>query len=111
LYPILFRLWSFPITTYGVFLALAFLGAIFVTVKLAGRDGLPRERIYDLCLWLRAPSLIGSDTFFVVAAGRFADRLEAFDVLYRARVSRASAATLLSGLSALWRCLLWWLDR
>ena len=34
MYPILFRIWNFPINTYGVFLALAFLGAIFVTVKL-----------------------------------------------------------------------------
>ena len=50
MYPILFRLWSFPINTYGVFLALAFLGAIFVTVKLGTRDGLPREKLYDLCL-------------------------------------------------------------
>ncbi|MGZ8921028.1 MAG: prolipoprotein diacylglyceryl transferase [Limisphaerales bacterium] len=60
MYPILFRIGNFPINTYGVFLALAFLGAIFVTVKLAGRDGLPRERIYDLCLWLLVSSLIGS---------------------------------------------------
>src|SRR5712692_3770773 len=60
MYPILFRVWNFPINTYGVFLALAFLGAIFVTVKLAARDGLPRERIYDLCLWLLLSSLVGS---------------------------------------------------
>src|SRR5260370_27089451 len=60
MYPILFRIGNFPINTYGVFLALAFLGAIFVTVKLAERDGLPRERIYDLCLWLLLSSLVGS---------------------------------------------------
>jgi phosphatidylglycerol:prolipoprotein diacylglycerol transferase len=60
MYPILFRIGSFPINTYGVFLALAFLSAIFVTVKLAERDGLPRERIYDLCLWLLLSSLVGS---------------------------------------------------
>src|SRR5260370_3022092 len=60
MYPILFRVWNFPVNTYGVFLALAFLGAIFVTVKLAVRDGLPRERIYDLCLWLLLSSLVGS---------------------------------------------------
>jgi phosphatidylglycerol:prolipoprotein diacylglycerol transferase len=43
-----------------VFLAFAFLGAIMITVKLAGRDRLPRERIYDLCLWMLLASLIGS---------------------------------------------------
>src|SRR5438477_644399 len=60
MYPILFRIWSFPVNTYGVFLALAFLGAIFVTVRLGVRDGLPKERLYDLCLWLLLSSLVGS---------------------------------------------------
>lgn len=60
MYPELFRIGSFPINTYGVFLAIAFLCAILVTVKLAQRDGLPRERIYDLSLWMLLASLVGS---------------------------------------------------
>jgi phosphatidylglycerol:prolipoprotein diacylglycerol transferase len=60
MYPELFRIGSFPINTYGVFLAVAFLCAILVTVKLATRDGLPRERIYDLSLWMLLASLVGS---------------------------------------------------
>jgi len=60
MYPEIFRIGSFPINTYGVFLALAFLCAILITVKLAARDGLPREKIYDLCLWMLLCSLIGS---------------------------------------------------
>jgi phosphatidylglycerol:prolipoprotein diacylglycerol transferase len=60
MYPVLFRIGSFPINTYGVFLALAFLCAILITVKLAERDGLPRQKIYDLSLWMLLASLIGS---------------------------------------------------
>ena len=60
MYPELFHIGSFPINTYGVFLALAFLSAILLTVKLAARDGLPREKIYDLCLWMLLASLVGS---------------------------------------------------
>ena len=60
MYPILFRIGSFPINSYGLFLALAFLAAIFVTVRLAERDGLAKERVYDLCLWLLLSSLVGS---------------------------------------------------
>ncbi|MDQ2937836.1 MAG: prolipoprotein diacylglyceryl transferase [Acidobacteriota bacterium] len=60
MYPVLFRIGSFPINTYGVFLALAFLCAILITVKLAARDGLPRDKIYDLSLWMLLASLIGS---------------------------------------------------
>jgi len=60
MYPELFRIGNFPVNTYGVFLALAFLIAILVTVKLATRDGLPRQRVYDLCLWMLLAGLIGS---------------------------------------------------
>ena len=60
MYPVLFSIKGFPVNTYGVFLALAFLAAIFTTVKLAERDGLPKEKIYDLCLWLLLSSLVGS---------------------------------------------------
>ena len=60
MYPVLFRIGEFPINTYGVFLALAFLCAILVTVKLAERDGLPRQKIYDLSLWMLLASLVGS---------------------------------------------------
>lgn len=60
MHPELFRIGSFPVHTYGVFLALAFLGAIMVTVRLGSRDGLPKERIYDLCLWMLLASLVGS---------------------------------------------------
>ena len=60
MYPVLFRIGNFPINTYGVFLALAFLCAILITVKLGERDGLPRQKIYDLSLWMLLASLIGS---------------------------------------------------
>jgi phosphatidylglycerol:prolipoprotein diacylglycerol transferase len=60
MYPELFRIGSFPVNTYGVFLAIAFLCAILVTAKLAARDGLPRDRVYDLCLWMLLAGLVGS---------------------------------------------------
>ena len=60
MYPEIFRIGSFPINTYGVFLAISFLCAILVSVKLAARDGLPREKIYDLSLWMLLAGLVGS---------------------------------------------------
>jgi phosphatidylglycerol---prolipoprotein diacylglyceryl transferase len=60
MYPELFRIGSFPVTTYGIFLALGMLLALFVASRLAARDGLPRERIYDLGLWTLVSALIGS---------------------------------------------------
>jgi phosphatidylglycerol:prolipoprotein diacylglycerol transferase len=60
MYPELFRIGNFPINTYGVLLALGMLLALFVAARLAARDGLPRERIYDLGLWTLIGGLIGS---------------------------------------------------
>jgi phosphatidylglycerol---prolipoprotein diacylglyceryl transferase len=73
MYPELFRIGSFPINTYGVFLALAFLCAILITVKLAARDGLPREKIYDLCLWMLLCSLIGSKLLMLFTEPEYRD--------------------------------------
>lgn len=60
MYPELFRIGDFPITSYGIWLALGMLFALFVASRLAARDGLPRERIYDLGLWTLLGGLIGS---------------------------------------------------
>ena len=73
MYPELFRIGSFPINTYGVFLAIAFLSAILITVKLAERDGLPRERIYDLSLWMLLASLIGSKILMLFTEPEYRD--------------------------------------
>ncbi len=58
MYPELFRIGNFPINTYGVLLALSFLAALLVGARLGARDGLPRERIYDLGLWMLLAALV-----------------------------------------------------
>lgn len=73
MYPELFRIGNFPINTYGVFLALAFLCAILIAVKLAERDGLPRDRIYDLSLWMLLASLIGSKVLMLFTEPEYRD--------------------------------------
>jgi phosphatidylglycerol---prolipoprotein diacylglyceryl transferase len=60
MYPELFRIGNFPVNTYGVLLATAFLLALVVAARLGARDGLPRERIYDLGLWLLLAAIVGS---------------------------------------------------
>src|SRR5205085_7968132 len=58
--PLPFRNWNFPVNTVGVFPGLAFLRAVLLNVKPRVRGGLPREKLYDLCLWLLLSSLAGS---------------------------------------------------
>src|SRR5918995_5161847 len=73
MYPVLFRIGEFPINTYGVFLAIAFLCAILITVRLARRDGLPAEKIYDLSLWMLLASLIGSKILMLFTEPEYRD--------------------------------------
>jgi phosphatidylglycerol:prolipoprotein diacylglycerol transferase len=73
MFPELFRIGNFPINTYGVFLALAFLCAILIAVRLAARDGLPKEKIYDLSLWMLLASLIGSKVLMFFTEPEYRD--------------------------------------
>jgi phosphatidylglycerol:prolipoprotein diacylglycerol transferase len=66
MYPELFRIGNFPINTYGVLLALAFLAALLVAARLGARDGLPRERLFDLGLWLLLAAIVGSKVLLLV---------------------------------------------
>src|SRR5690606_35977014 len=60
MYPELFRIGNFPITPYGVWLAAGMITALYVASRLAARDGLRRDRIYDIGLWTLFGGLIGS---------------------------------------------------
>src|SRR2546429_7919551 len=75
MYPELFHIGSFPINTYGVLLALAFLTALFVAARLGARDGLPRERVFDLGLWMVLGGLVGSKLLLMVAEPEYASDL------------------------------------
>jgi len=67
MYPELFKIGSFPINTYGVLLALGLMFALYVAARLGKNDGIPKERIYDLGLWMIIGGLVGSKMlmFFV----------------------------------------------
>jgi phosphatidylglycerol:prolipoprotein diacylglycerol transferase len=68
MFPELFRIpgLGIPLATYGVLLAIGFILALWLTARLAARDGLPKQRIYDLGLYVLAASLVGSKLLMVV---------------------------------------------
>lgn len=68
MFPELFKIpgLGIPIATYGVLLALAFIAALWLTARLAEADGLPKNRIYDLGLYILASSLIGSKALMII---------------------------------------------
>jgi phosphatidylglycerol:prolipoprotein diacylglycerol transferase len=60
MFPEIFRIGNFPITTYGIMLALGMFLALFVASRLAVRDGIDRDRVFDLGLWTLLGGLMGS---------------------------------------------------
>lgn len=66
MHPILFRYGSLTLYTYGFFLALAFLGAIFIAGREARRLGLPAETFFDLCFYVVVAALVGSRLMYVL---------------------------------------------
>jgi phosphatidylglycerol:prolipoprotein diacylglycerol transferase len=66
MHPILFEYGSFKLYTYGFFLALAFLGAIFIAGREARRLGLLVETFFDLCFYAVVAALVGSRLMYVL---------------------------------------------
>lgn len=68
MFPELFRIpgLGIPLATYGVLLAIGFILALWMTARLAERDGLPKNRVYDLGLYILAASLVGSKLLMVI---------------------------------------------
>ena len=60
MYPELFRIGDFPVTSYGIWLAVGMLLALFVAARLGARDGIAKDRIYDIGLWALIGGLLGS---------------------------------------------------
>jgi phosphatidylglycerol:prolipoprotein diacylglycerol transferase len=65
MYPVLLKYGPLQIFTYGFFLALAFLSAIYLSAQEGKRLGLPPARFYDLCFYIVMGALIGSRLLYV----------------------------------------------
>lgn len=65
MHPLLFKIGEIPIHTYGFLIAIGFLSCIFTVQKLAGRAGLDKERVLDLCFWMLIVGFIGARVLYV----------------------------------------------
>ncbi|MCL1893017.1 MAG: prolipoprotein diacylglyceryl transferase [Holophagaceae bacterium] len=66
MYPILFRIGSFEIGTYGLLLAIGFLAALWLAKRLARADGLPPDAIVDISITLLIAGILGAKLLMVV---------------------------------------------
>jgi phosphatidylglycerol:prolipoprotein diacylglycerol transferase len=66
MHPILFEIGGFPIYTYGVLLAAAYLLGLQFALKRARRRGLDPNRVMDLGIWIIVSALAGAKLLLLI---------------------------------------------
>jgi len=66
MFPILFELGDWPVYSYGVLLAVAYLAALQLAVVRARRQGIDGARVMDLGIYLIIAALVGAKLMLVV---------------------------------------------
>jgi len=65
MHPILFRIGSWPVYSYGVLLALAYLAGMQIAVVRARRNGLDGARVMDLGIYIIIAALVGAKLMLI----------------------------------------------
>ncbi|MCM2322248.1 MAG: prolipoprotein diacylglyceryl transferase [Oligoflexia bacterium] len=74
MHPLLLKLGSVPIHTYGVLVALGFLGGLLLNRQLARRSGIDPDQMVDLSFWGMLVGFVGARLLFVLTRlGEFAN--------------------------------------
>jgi len=66
MYPVLFRIGSLEIRTYGLFLLIAFLIGTILATREAAKEGYRKELIYDLAFWIVVSAVVGSRLLYAI---------------------------------------------
>src|SRR5215210_2922897 len=66
MHPILFEIAGFPVYTYGVLLAAAYLLGLQFALMRARRIGLDPNRVMDLGIWIIISALVGAKLLLLV---------------------------------------------
>ena len=66
MHPVLFRIGSYEVASYGLMLTLAFAVGIWIASRRAGARGLNGESVLDAGIWIIVSSLVGSRAFWVL---------------------------------------------
>jgi phosphatidylglycerol:prolipoprotein diacylglycerol transferase len=64
-YPVLFEVFGFPISTFGVMVALGFVVGGFLAARAFERAGLERQAAWDIVTWCVVGGLLGAKLWYV----------------------------------------------
>ncbi|MFO8184038.1 MAG: prolipoprotein diacylglyceryl transferase [Candidatus Aegiribacteria sp.] len=74
MYPVLFRIGSLPVNSYGLALAVSFILGLILAARRSSSIGIARNDVYDLGVRLMIAAIVGSRLFYVVThMSRFQD--------------------------------------
>lgn len=71
MHPILFKIGSFQLPTYGVLLASALIAALYTVVRLGRREGLDTGRLVDFSTWIIVTALLGAKVLMILTEWSF----------------------------------------
>lgn len=65
MYPVLFRIGDFPITSFGLMMFLSFIGGAWATGRMLKRYGLDPTLIWDMLAWIAVGGIVGAKIYFL----------------------------------------------
>lgn len=66
MFPVLFEIGGFKVTSFGVMIALAFWGAAWMTARLLKRAGHNPEHAWDLAGWAAISGILGAKVYYLI---------------------------------------------
>jgi len=70
MHPVLVQIGSLKVYSYGVFVAIGFLAALWVSGREIARQGLDREKFLDMGFWALLSAIVGARAFHVLVYWR-----------------------------------------
>ncbi|MDR1840946.1 MAG: prolipoprotein diacylglyceryl transferase [Holophagales bacterium] len=104
MHPILFRIGSFEVGTYGLMLALGFLAALWLAKRLARQDGLAPDAMVDISLTVLIAGIVGAKALMILVGLFSGESLSQVFSLSMLRAGGAVHGGILAGVAAFfWR--------
>lgn len=108
MHPVLLRLGSLPINSYGLMLAISFLLGLRLAARRGAASGIDRNAVYDLGIWIMVAAIVGSRLFYVVThmgdfEGRWLDMIAIWKGLYGLSMLGGVILAMAVGFFIVWR--------
>jgi phosphatidylglycerol:prolipoprotein diacylglycerol transferase len=66
MFPVLFKIGTFTVTTFGLMMFLAFISGAWIGGKQLRRYGLPSEYMWDLLAWCAISGIVGAKVYYLL---------------------------------------------